>query len=591
MRARTWGSEAGGCALKQARKSVELGREDVTYTLGITSGSESGVALFEGTKLVFAVSEERLSREKLDDRYPERSLEWVLAEAGIRPKDVARVCYGFTNGIEQGTFFARLIGRIGAYVDQPGAFRIISERLRTETEIDTRKRAEFVEKTSARFPGVPVHFCHHHESHQASAFMASPFERALVVTLDGRGDYKSVTISEAGPAGIEERTCAYSWESLGYFYGRMTHLCGFKPNRHEGKITGLAAHGDPRVARSLVERMIELRDGRVFAHLGDQYVPFFSNYSEALRQEASKYSREDLAAAAQWHLEDIVTRLVKPHVEATGLRRLCLAGGVFANVKLSQRLREMDGVEDVFIYPGMSDGGVCAGAVYHHFMTAKVPVERPLPPLYLGPDLDVEALRRLLEEQGVSVTHPADLVRDMCEVMTRGQVVGLVDGRMEFGPRALGHRSILASPADPDQCDKINARLRRTEFMPFAPSIAAPLASRCLQGYRADQFSARHMTISYGVTEEFRKNSPAVVHVDGTARPQVVFEEDNPFYFKLLDRWYQKHGGLCMLNTSFNIHEEPIICSAEDVARTCAQGTVDYLAFPPYLAKFPEPKP
>lgn len=555
--------------------------------LGITAGSESGVALFHDTRSVLAVSEERLSRQKLDDSYPERSLEWVLAEAGSRPRDVDLICYGFTHGMEGGTFFSGMVARMAEYADHPQALRVICERLRTETDIDAAKRQHFLERTAALFPGVPVYFCHHHQAHQAAAFLASPYERALVVTIDGRGDYKSVTISEAGPEGIRERYHSYSWESLGYFYGRLTHLCGFEPNRHEGKVTGLAAHGDPKVAGDFVRQMIELRAGKVWTHLGDLYRPFFSNYSDALIEAAARYSREDLAAAGQWWLETMVSELVAKHLRESGLKHLCCAGGVFANVKLSQRLREMEAVEDIFIYPAMSDGGLCAGAVYHHFLTSRVPIPRPLPTLFLGPELKAERLRVLLEEQGLVATRPDDLAGAMGQLLAKGKVLGFVQGRMEFGPRALGNRSILASPVEAGTCDLINSRLQRTKIMPFAPSIAAPLAARCLDGYHAEQLSARHMTISYAATDELRRKAPAVVHVDGTARPQVVFREDSPFYYDVLDCWYERHGGLCLLNTSFNIHEEPIVCTAEDVARTCAHGTVDYLAFPPYLVEFP----
>lgn len=556
--------------------------EESMYILGITSGSDSGVALFKDNMPILAVNEERLSRIKLDDTYPSLSISWCLRESGLEPADIDLICFGFTAGIEQGDFLAGMFKRLQTYCENPEAVSIIFDRLATEAEIDAEKHSDFLKRTRKIFSRTPIHYCHHHQAHQANAFVASPYDEALVLTCDGRGDFKSLTISMAGNGSITELYHAYSWESLGYFYGRITGLCGFTPNRHEGKIVGLAAHGNPEPASGLMRKMIVLETEGIRTFPGEMYRPFFSNYSDKLITEAGRYSREDLAAAAQAHLESIICELVRKYAWKTGLRNVCLAGGVFANVKLNQRIRDLPEVDDVFISPNMGDGGICTGAVYHRMLSTALFRHEPGVSLYLGPGIDNQTLLDKLSAGGAVVEQPADLIERVVELLDSGQVVGLVQGRTEFGPRALGNRTIIARPDRHDLCDAINRRLDRSEFMPFAPAIAANLASRCLVGYNG-QLSARHMTITYDVTEEFKGNSPAIIHVDDSVRPQVVHEEDNPFFFRLLNAFHEKTGMLCLINTSFNLHEEPIVASEDHIVSSFLRHAVDYLLFPPYL--------
>jgi carbamoyltransferase len=554
--------------------------------LGITNGGDSGVALFQNGDLVLAVNEERLSRIKLDDSYPDHSIAWCLDEAGLAPCDIDLICYGFTNGLGEGDFTAGMARRLQDYAYDHQMLKVITERLVTESAVDAAKRREFEDRTRADFPQARYHFCYHHEAHQSCAFMASRFTEALVVTSDGRGDFKSLTVCTATARCFEEIYHAYSWESLGYFYGRITHLCGFKANRHEGKILGLAAHGNSDCAAELMEKMISFDGEKVTAYPGVFYSPFFSNYSKELEEEVGRYSREDLAASAQKHLEQIVCGIVEKHVRETGLKNVCLAGGVFTNVKLNQRIRELSVVDDVFVYPNMGDGGICAGAVYNYLWQSggSLDKSKPINTVYLGPEVETELLCKKLECEHVFVDKPDNIYQFVVEQLKKKKTFGLVQGRTEFGPRALGNRSILARGDDLELCDSINDRLGRSEFMPFAPVIAADLAFQCLVGYKK-QFSARHMTITYDVTDEFERNSPAVVHVDKTVRPQVVFEEDNPFLLALLKAWYAETGGLCLVNTSFNLHEDPIVSSTDDIVYTFLKGAVDYLLFPPYIAE------
>ncbi|MEO5328724.1 MAG: hypothetical protein H7829_10815 [Magnetococcus sp. THC-1_WYH] len=556
--------------------------------LGITSSAESGAALFVDDLPVAAVNEERLSRKKLDGGYPHQAIDWCLKTAGLSPEKIDRVCYGFSQGFVPGETLSGLVARaVEGYGNDPLAMQIITERLVTEDRIDTEARTEFFSQTRKKFPhATPIHHCSHHETHRAAAFFPSPFHEALVITADGRGDFLSLTLARMtrNPNQSKLLYRAYSWESLGYLYGRVTSLCRFTPNRHEGKVMGLSAVGDPEPARPLMRRMIDLdSQGRIKSYPGLFYRPFFTNFSDALMAEAAHFSREDLSAAVQAHLESIILGLLSRYIEETGVGYVCMAGGIFSNVKLNQKMRQLPGCREVFIYPNMTDGGICAGAVYDWMFKNNRPPHATFPSLYLGPRIDSDRLFSLLRQQQFYPVRPANLIEDLCTLLDAEKVIGLVQGGGEFGPRALGNRSMICSPRHPDKCAQINERLSRSEFMPFAPSIAEELAANCLIDYTSDCLSARHMSLSFFATPEMAMKAPAVVHVDRSVRPQVVWQTDNPFFHKLLLAWYRKSGIPALLNTSFNRHEEAILSSEEDIVAAVREGIVDALVFPPYL--------
>ncbi|HIJ84151.1 MAG: hypothetical protein HW380_3128 [Magnetococcales bacterium] len=556
--------------------------------LGITSSAESGATLFIDDLPVAAVNEERVSRKKFDGSYPHLAIDWCLESSGLKSQDIDLICYGFSQGYASSDTLNGLIERaMDGYGDNPEALQIIKQRLVAENNVDVRAREEFFAQTRKRFPhNPPIHHCNHHETHRAAAFFPSPFAKSLVITADGRGDYLSLTIArmEREPNRVEILYQAYSWESLGYLYGRITGLCGFTPNRHEGKVMGLSAVGNPGLALPLVQKMLDLDEqGHIKSSLGPYYRPFFTNFSDALIQEAAAFSREDLAAAVQAHLEAIVLKLVAHYLDKTGLEHVCMAGGVFSNVKLNQKIRALAPCREVFIYPNMTDGGICAGSVYDWMFKNNRPPHASFPSLYLGPRIDAETMRQRLLQAGFHPQRPDHLLEEVCHLLDQEKIIGLVQGGGEFGPRSLGNRSMICSPRNVNKCDEINRRLGRSEFMPFAPSIAEEWAGRSLVGYSSDCLSARHMTLSFTATPELVNNSPAIVHVDQSVRPQIVRHADNPFFHDLLLAWQQKTGVSSLLNTSFNRHEEAILSSEEDVLGAVKEGIMDVLLFPPYL--------
>ncbi|MEK7623077.1 MAG: carbamoyltransferase C-terminal domain-containing protein, partial [Patescibacteria group bacterium] len=399
------------------------------------------------------------------------------------------------------------------------------------------------------------------------------------VTLDASGNFRSGSISIGKGTELKEISCNYTWDSLGFLYGQITEYLGFKPHRHEGKVTGLAAYGDPQKCLPLMQKMIQVRDGKIVSLMGEGYYkPFFYEQSEKLKVALKSFSREDIAAGLQKHFEDVVTQYIQYYVEETGVGNLALAGGVFANVKLNQRIRAIPGVKDIYVFPHMGDGGLSVGGCLLSLAARGI---RPSPwqQVYLGNesnDADVRAVFEKYKDQiAVETLNQEEVAKRAVELLQKNTVIGLFQGRMEYGPRALGNRSIIYHANDKTVNDWLNKRMHRTEFMPFAPFTTMELAPRCFVGWQPSHVTTRFMTECYDCTDEMKQNSPAVVHVDGTARPQIIAREDNPLYYDIVDGWHKETGGLCLINTSFNEHEHPIVCTIEDAVTSLLGDNVD----------------
>jgi len=269
---------------------------------------------------------------------------------------------------------------------------------------------------------------------------------------------------------------------------------------------------------------------------------------------------------------------------------VALSGGVFGNVKLNQRIAELKGVDEVYVYPAMGDEGLGLGAAL--YAAGKRNGLRPfaIDDVYLGPEYSDSEIAAALQQERVSYTRHEDteLADRVAALLADGKVVAMYRGRMEFGPRALGHRTILFQTTDPGVNDWLNKRLQRTEFMPFAPVTMSEYADRCYVGMSSRRYTSRFMTVTCDCTDWMKETSPAVVHLDGTARPQLISREIEPFYYQILERYYQRTGIPSLVNTSFNMHEEPIVCSPEDAARAFKQGHLDFLVIGPYLCTAPQ---
>ncbi len=554
--------------------------------LGIANDETASACLVENGQLLAAASEERFTRKKMDSSWPANSIAYCLDHVGRSLNDIDRVAYGWSAGFDAEkhllTYFDRIVHEAR---NNPDGVEIFRERLAVEMERDCHKRDEFwawVDENGLRDKAVSVD---HHLAHACSAYSCSPFDDALVLTCDGRGDFTALSVMTFDREGVEELYRSTSTDSLGFFYGRITQLLGFRPHRHEGKVTGLAAHGDPAKLLPVMQEMIEVEEGQLIARSGDLFRPFYSSFSPELEKLIQSHSREDVAAAAQQHLENCLESLTRHYVELTGKKHVGLAGGVFANVCVNQRILELPGVENVFIQPQMSDGGLCIGAaaqVLHEHGQSHIVT----PSMYLGPDYSEAEIEAALKAQdGIEWHRPDDLIAEAIDHIENNRVIGWFQGRMEFGPRALCHRSIIYHCKDKSANDWLNKRMSRTEFMPFAPVTAEELAPQCYLGWKPEHIAAHYMTITYDCTEAMKTDCPAAVHVDGTARPQVVQQHTNPLMHEFLTRYHEQTGGLSLINTSFNRHEEPIVNRPEEAVDALAKDVVDVLVIGPFIAR------
>jgi carbamoyltransferase len=323
-------------------------------------------------------------------------------------------------------------------------------------------------------------------------------------------------------------------------------------------------------------------------------VPMY--HRSAIKQIASRlpidFDKADLAASVQLLLEEIGIEFIRFWLRKTGIPFIAVAGGVFSNVKFNQRVHELEEVKDFFVHPAMDDSGLAVGGAFA--AQAEEPGTDPtrllqqLKNVYFGTSYEDDEIRRCIEAFGFQATYETKITDAVAKLLAKGQVVARFTGRMEYGPRALGHRSILYQTTDPSINDWLNAHLLRTEFMPFAPATLQEYADECFEGLDGARDSARFMTITFNCTEKMRAQSPGVVHVDGTARPQILDPETAPDFYKIAKAYHKLTGIPSLINTSFNMHGEPIVCTPEDALRSFDEGKLDYLAIGNWLVVNPE---
>jgi carbamoyltransferase len=435
----------------------------------------------------------------------------------------------------------------------------------------------------------PIRFFNHHYAHATSAYYTSSFQDSLVVTMDGGGDGHCSHIYSVKDGNFQLLVAAESYDSVGNFYAYITAICGFKAKRHEGKITGLAARGKSAYL-SVIDSMIGCEKGR----LVNRGHVLFNSALDAIRSALpDDWKREDLAASIQEASENIARDYISFWLNKSGHRNVALAGGLFANVRINEEILNIDGVDNLFVHPGMSDEGLAVGAALAYSGSIDRNAGRPyrpksLPDVYLGTEATEKEIYAAIKDEGLDAQHmPGDIGSAVAEKLANGKVVARFAGPMEYGPRALGNRSILYQPGDPSVNDWLNELLKRTEFMPFAPSCLYEAAEKLFVNTRGGLDTARFMTVTFHCTPWMIERCKGVVHVDDTARPQLVTMEDNPSYYAIIKEYYKRTGVPAIINTSFNIHEEPIVRTPEDAIRAFLDSSLDYLAIGDFLIKGP----
>lgn len=555
--------------------------------LGISAlDKESTVAILRDGRVTFALSEERLTREKQQGGFPRRSLDAALAHEGLEPEQIDAVAYPFFGWVNESALILSCLGRSALALPREAAQRPTSAlrhlyyqtRWSGKAMIDHRRYHGGL-LSGLRHYGLAgkLRRVEHHEAHAASAYYASGFERALLLTVDAYGSGLTTTIS-LGEAGTLRRIHSVRFpHSLGMYYARITKALGFIPDRHEGKILGLAAYGQSGALRDDVLARFAWRDGSF-----ESLCSFDRRYAAGI---VARYPREQIAAAWQEVLEMVVVKYLRPFLTRFKVDCVALAGGVVANVKLNQRIAEAPGVSRVFVYPAMNDSGTGAGAAM--VVEAERGTMRPsrLSNVFLGPAFSEKEAESALSGRSLITRRMQDPADEVGELLAQGKTVARCAGRMEYGPRALGNRSILFHARDPSSNQWLNQKLKRTEFMPFAPATLAEEAHRCYRNLEVASDAARFMTITFDCTDFMKEVSPAAVHVDGTARPQLVDRETNPSFHAILSSYFQRTGIPSVLNTSFNIHEEPIVCSPADAVATFLASELDYLVLEDILIR------
>ncbi len=602
--------------------------------LGISPlDKDATVSIVEDGKILYAAGEERFSRVKQQTGFPWEAIESAFKVTGIGPQDIDTVAYPFFTWEKETELFQRNLSREGDFLRdfepsldlqsrlgeaenrvpvrtkpisgllhpnermKKGGLKTFFYRLTGGESVISRNVARHV---SRRWGAASTEYhrqwqkelenglaelgllnklqrVEHHTAHAANAYLASGFEKALIVTLDGYGSGLAGSIS-VGEGGRIQRLHGLEYpHSLGTFYEFVTSSLGFKPSRHEGKIVGLAAYGDPGILLDILLSRFKQTPGD-FRILEANNV-YFSRYL------STRFPKIDVAAAYQKTLEIVACNYVGYWVEKTGIDTIVLSGGVAANVKLNQRIFEIEGVNRIFVYPNMGDGGCGTGAAL--LLSWPGSVKESIRDVYFGPSYSDKEIRAELDATNLEYETPNNLAEHIAKQIHSGQVIARFDGRMEYGPRALGNRSILYHACDPEVNQWLNQRLGRTEFMPFAPVTLYESRDCCYRNIEGAKHAAEFMTITFDCTRWMKANCPAAVHVDGTARPQLIRRDVNPEYYDILTEYKKLSGLPTLINTSFNMHEEPIVCSPHDAIRAFLHGNLDGLAIGRYFVRHP----
>jgi carbamoyltransferase len=574
--------------------------------MGLGDGFGAGVAMVEDGRVRFALSEERLSRIKNHSGYyhgfPDLCIASALENTGWTPESIDAIA------ISNFAFPPLPLRMLALSRSRPVGNREFLDHHEFSQAVNSNLYSLFAERDSGSMVGqasisvyrralarkladqfglrAPIEFVDHHHCHAASAYYTQAEDDAVVVTMDCHGDGLSGSVSLAS-GGLLERIHAFpSTTSLGSFYAAITNHLGFQHHRHEGKVTGLAAYGDPEVARADVEKMISFdpASGQLTTALGRNQFTAIKRVGKFFSRD---YTREEIAAATQSHFEKLMLQIIGQHLEKTGRRKILLAGGLFGNVKLNQRINERDDVDYLFVHPGMGDEGLPVGAALALSAGRGAYALERIRDVFWGPSFDDSDVEKALASYDFAAERFDDIETKVAHLLAEKKIVARCKGAMEYGPRALGNRSILFHAADPTANDWLNKALQRTEFMPFAPSSLRSRASEAFIGFESADYTASFMTVCFDCRPSFIESCPAVVHVDGTARPQLVDEHNQPGFHRILTEYERLTGISAVVNTSFNIHEEPIVCTPDDALRAFSTAKLDHLAVGNHLVTRP----
>jgi carbamoyltransferase len=539
----------------------------------IAQGFDSASVLLRNGQVEFGIAEERITREKATGAFPVGSIKACLAHARLSPGDIAHVAHAFN------------------YAPAKAAFQEEQFYREQYDEVyDSRLQVGYLEQHfpgvdwASRFVAVP-----HHLAHAASTYFQSGFPEALVQVSDGMGEMDSMTIFAASGKEMKQLASVPAFHSLGVLYSVFTLYLGFDFNMDEYKIMGLAPFGDKHKYFKEVMDLVKLKDDGTYA------IPLFGKnttiaeketHGGAIRALTEKFGPprtqegemdqryKDLACAVQAVLQTVQLHVLRHFANQTGLKNLCLAGGVSLNCTNNGIIKRSRLFKDVFVQPASGDDGAALGAALYvqHQREPKTPAPRISAPLW-GPEYDRSEIEKALAGRTDVKVEKFDSFSALAAVtadrLNRGEILGYFQGRMEFGPRALGSRSILADPRPADMRKRVNMLIKKREgFRPFAPAVAAEKVAEYFEVDAGDWETFAHMLFVVPVKPEWREKLPAITHVDGTARVQTVTTDINPRFYEILKAFETKSGIPMVLNTSFNVRGQPIVCTPTEAIDT-----------------------
>lgn len=581
--------------------------------LGISDTHEAAAALMIDGKIIASSAEERFSRLKSDMGYPFQAIRFCLDFAGIQSQDLDAVVLATNNSpaahirIKREATFS-----IKDWVDEqnlywkkkfagenPSYFKLFAENPKYIHDTSYNYEGVFSESNGVdqekfrkvRFNktkndlGISekiIHFITHEHCHSYYGYYGANIrKKALVFTCEGEGDYSNSTVSIADSDGLVE--IAHTKENhLAHYYRYITLILGMKPNQHEYKVMGLAPYASEYEIQKVLpvfEGLLDVKNGNLVKgrKIPDSYFHFIEAF-QGLRFDG-------IAGALQRYLEDRLSAWVLYHIKETGIRDIVFSGGVAQNIKAMKALKDLPEVDNVFVNPISGDGSLCIGACYKYYKDlnrSKNPDS--LTNIYLGPSYDKttieHSIAKLKTREKFKVVEYYN-VDEVAKLLAEDKILARCAGRMEFGQRALGNRSILANPSNYDNLRKINQKIKGRDFwMPFTPSLLDYRAG----DYLISPFDSPFMTVAFDSTELARKHLVAAIHpADFTVRPQILKEERNPGYYALIKAFEKYTGVGALLNTSFNLHGEPIVCSPEDALHTLERSELDGVIFDDYL--------
>ncbi len=555
------------------------------YILGISAFyHDSAACLYKNSTLLGAAEEERFTGIKGDNSLPVKTIEWLLKSNGLKIGDISVVCWYENPDLKRRRVLETF--RRKPLKNAKRIFNYILDDQNWDIKKILRREIGFKNR---------IHFVNHHLSHTCLAYFTSPFNECTVVTVDGVGEKETITISKASNNIIRKLKSVEYPHSLGLFYSAFTSFLGFKPNEGEYKVMGLAAYGDPSIYYDKIKKIISFNEGNLKVDMD-----FFSwDYSDKVmfswkliehllinprdsKDTSISPQYKHIAAAVQTVYEETLFEIINHSYELNMSNNLCLGGGCAYNGLANAKISKKTQYKKVWIPLSPSDGGSSIGACLHYINVVKGQKRKGQIDPYQGPSFKGNDTIKILEKYKILISfehlETPQIIESTAKLLNHGKVIGWFQGRMEFGARALGNRSILASPLVPDMQNRINSVIKKREmFRPFAPSVILEEADKYFE--IEDQIPYMNMVVKVKQSCSL----PAITHVDGTARVQTVVQFDNPRFYRLLKRFGDLSGVPVLLNTSFNFKDQTITLGPEDAVIRFLDSDMDYLVIDNFL--------